>query len=380
MLALCVSANLTATAGAQDAELHKPVLEGDGPWVVRVYVDERQRIDDLGRWADIWAVEPEGGYVLVMIDAADARRLAIEGLDFSVDKQQTRSFERVGIGLRAQKAGIPGFPCYRTVEETYATADAIVAAHPDLATLIDIGDSWEKTQNAAAGYDLRVLVLTQSAVPGPKPRLFGNFAIHAREYTTAELGTRFAEFLVDNYGVDPDVTWVLDHHEIHLNLIANPDGRKKAETGLSWRKNTNNDYCSNTDNRGADLNRNFQFQWNCCGGSSTNQCSSTFNGAGPASEPEASAIQSYLLSIFPDQRDPALSSPAPDGATGVMLDVHSAGGDVLWSWGFTTTDPPNDLQLPACQAVDCSQFNDKTSCNAQTDCRWNNRDKVCVAN
>ena len=52
-------------------------------------------------------------------------------------------------------------------------------------------------------------------------------------------------------------------------LQANPDGRKEAEAGLSWRKNTNENYCGVTStSRGADLNRNFAFHWGCCGGSS----------------------------------------------------------------------------------------------------------------
>ena len=83
------------------------------------------------------------------------------------------------------------------------------------------------------------------------------------------LATRFAEYLVNNYGMDPDATWILDHHEIHLMLQTNPEGRKEAEAGTSWRKNTNENYCGATSsNRGADLNRNFAFQWDCCGGSS----------------------------------------------------------------------------------------------------------------
>ena len=64
-------------------------------------------------------------------------------------------------------ATIPGFPCYRTVEETYATAEALVAANPAIASLLDVGDSWEKVQGQG-GYDLRVLRLSNDAVPGPK--------------------------------------------------------------------------------------------------------------------------------------------------------------------------------------------------------------------
>ena len=78
---------------------------------------------------------------------------------------------------------------------------------------------------------MKVLKLTNSAVPGPKPKFFITAAIHAREYTTAELVTRFAESLVNGYGTDADATWILDNHEIHIMLHTNPDGRKQAETG-----------------------------------------------------------------------------------------------------------------------------------------------------
>lgn len=35
---------------------------------------------------------------------------------------------------------------------------------------------------------------------------------------------------------------------------------------------------------------------------------------------------------------------------------------------------------PACQSVDCSQFTNKSSCNAQATCRWDNKTKTCVPN
>ncbi|KAA3659188.1 MAG: hypothetical protein DWQ04_23065, partial [Chloroflexi bacterium] len=180
----------------------------------------------------------------------------------------------------------------------------------------------------------------------PKPKIFITSAIHAREYTTAELMTRFAEQLAAGYGTDADTTWVLDYHEVHLMLVANPDGRKQAETGLSWRKNTNQNYCSPTsNNRGADLNRNFQFEWNCCGGSSSNQCSSTYHGSGPASEPETQAVQNYIFANFPDQRGPGANDPAPDTAEGMYLDIHSSGRLLLWPWGSTSSPAPNSTQL-----------------------------------
>jgi carboxypeptidase T len=322
---------------------------GDGPWVVRAYYTDRRMVDELAAWLEPWEVHPDKGYLVVGVTRDQYERLLAAGFRLEVDAQLTEELTRPRKALPGQVNGIPGYPCYRTVEETYATAAAIVAAHPTLATWIDIGNSWEKeTSGGNPGYDMMVLRLTNSAIPGPKPKLFAMTAIHAREYATAELATRFAEYLVDNYGVDADVTWLLDYHEIHLLLEANPDGRKIAETEPSphWRKNTDNDDgCSSSDYWGTDLNRNYDFQWSCCGGSSGSPCAETYRGPSAASEPEAQAVQNYVLAQFPDQREDSLDSAAPADATGVFLDIHSYSQLVLWPWGFTSSTAPNATGL-----------------------------------
>ena len=106
-------------------------------------------------------------------------------------------------------------------------------------------------------------------------------------------------------------------------------------------------YCAEAPSyRGADLNRNFDFMWDCCGGSSDSQCSFEYHGASPASEPEVLSVQNYIRSIFPDQRGPNLTDAAPDDATGIYLDIHSSGRLILHGWHFTTETPaPNAPQL-----------------------------------
>lgn len=309
-----------------------------GPIVARVYYQDAARIAELVDFDLFEFHDRSAGYVLVAVDQFEFELLEARGFVLRADAaatadiQQTRRFD-------PRATGIPGFPCYRTVEETYATALDLTSQRPDLAEWIDIGDSWEKTA-ALGGYDLHVLKLTNTAIPGDKPKLIVTSSIHAREYTPAEISTRFAEYLVKEYDRDADVTWLLDHHEVHLMLQSNPDGRKQAETGLSWRKNTNRNYCGPTSTaRGADLNRNFSFRWGCCGGSSGSACSLTYRGPSAASEPETQAIQDYLLAEFPDQRDAPLSAPAPADATGVYLDNHSYAELVLWPWGFSGSAP-----------------------------------------
>lgn len=320
---------------------------GSGPWMVRAWFGDETARRAVASWGDHFGDYREKGFLLI---EADAERVsALRALGFYVDLDEERTAWMAGEPGPWSPTAIPGFPCYRTVEETFATMDALVAAHPGLATVVDAGDSWLKTQNAANGYDMRVLKLTNSAVAGPKPKLFVTSSLHAREYAPAELATRFAERLVAGYGGDPDATWLLDHHEIHLLIQANPDGRKQAETGASWRKNVNTNYCGVTStSRGADLNRNFSFQWACCGGSSASPCSDTFHGASAASEPEIQAIEAYERAIFPDQRPADLVTPAPDDATGVYLDIHSYSPEILIPWGFqdpNSSPAPNGGQL-----------------------------------
>ncbi len=242
---------------------------------------------------------------------------------------------------------IQGYSCYETVEESYAAAQTFADTKPNLAQWLDVGDSWQKTQGQG-GYDIKVLKLTNSAIGGTKPKLFLTSAIHAREYTTAALTLEFARWLVNGYGVDPEATWILDHHEVHILLQTNPDGRKKAEGGLSWRKNTNTNYCGATSNsRGADLNRNFAFQWNSTNGqgSSGSQCNETYRGPSAASEPETQAVQNYIRSIFPDRRGPNPTDGAPADTSGIHIDIHSYSQLVLWPWGTTATPSPNGTAL-----------------------------------
>jgi carboxypeptidase T len=321
--------------------------QGQGPWVVRAYYIDREMVDDLAAWLEPWEVHHDQAYLVVAVDRAQYDQMLEAGFHLEIDLRLTDELNQPRAMVPGQESGIPGYPCYRTVEETFATGQTLVATYPYLVTWVDVGDSWEKTEpGGSPGYDIVVLRLTNSAIPGPKPKLFVMAAVHAREYAPAELTTRFAEHLAYNYGIDPDVTWLLDHHEIHLMLQANPDGRKQAETGLSWRKNTNSNYCTLVpNNRGADLNRNFGFQWGCCGGSSAYPCDAIYRGPSPASEPETSAIQDYVRSQFPDQRDNGLDQPALPDATGIFLDLHSYGELVLWPWGFTSDPAPNATAL-----------------------------------
>lgn len=312
----------------------------DGARAIYLIAGDRDLAQALDAEVDLWAFLPQKGLLVVALTVEQRRTLEARGLNPILDHERTASLERTEV---LTGAGIPGFPCYRTVEETLADLQALATARPDLATFSDFGDSWRKTANIG-GYDLQVLRMTRLASTAPKPKFVLIAAMHAREYSTAELATRFAERLINGYGVDPDITWILDHNEVHVIAQLNPDGRKEAESGLLWRKNADNNFCANSNSRGVDLNRNSSVLWGGTGSSGI-QCAETYRGPSAASEPETAAIEAYMAQVFPDQRGPAMNDAAPANAEGLFISLHSFGELVLFPWEATTANSANHAQL-----------------------------------
>ena len=300
---------------------------------------------ELRRETEIWAFVPPEGYAIVRLSLKRLGELKLAGLRVELNHERTIALHQPHEFQEGQTNAIPGFPCYRTVEETATDLTTLAAANPTLLARVDTGDSWEKINGPGGGYDLDTWVLSNQNSPHPKAPLVIIAAMHAREYATAELATRFAEWLIAGYGTDADRTWIFDHTAIHIIAQLNPDGRKKAETGLFWRKNVNNNHCTSTNDRGVDLNRNSTRYWGG-GASSGSPCSETYRGPSVASEPETSAIESYINGIFPDQRGPGELDAAPADSTGVFISIHSFGELVLYPWeGDDSVSAPNELGL-----------------------------------
>ena len=274
------------------------------------------------------------------IESATQWNLKYQGFQASIEKQSKNVKDNKLL------AGIPGFECYPTVEETLEQGNSLATTYPMLTNWIDIGDSWKKA-NGQTGYDLMVLKITNKDIAQEKPKLFIHSSMHAREYAPAALTLDFARHLLENYNANADIQWIVNYHEIHILFHMNPDGRKIAETGIWQRKNANDNHCptgSGNEYIGVDLNRNFAFFWNYTngGGSSGESCNQTFRGTAAESEPETQAVSNYIRSLFPDVRGPNDEDAAPIDTAGMHLDIHSYSQLVLWPWGQKTTPSPNE--------------------------------------
>jgi carboxypeptidase T len=341
--------------------------------VAWVYFTSQDELNNLAARFDIMDINQEDKSALIILSPAEVTSLEQAGYRLEVDESKTKLLNQPLQALPGQDPNtIPGYPCYRTVEETYADMQAIANTHQDMAELIDIGDSWDKvTPGGNFGYDILALRLSNEniGVMDDKPTFFLMAEIHAREYTTAETAMRYAEYLINNYGTDPDITWMLDYFRVYIVTMTNPDGRKHAEMGQLWRKNVNNtNGCTDPNNWGTDLNRNHSFHW-LGGGSSPYPCDETYRGPSAASEPETQAIQNFVFSIFPDQRGPGDLDPAPANTTGTFITLHSFARVDLYPWGWTTTAAPNSTQL-ATLGRKLGFFNGYEVCQSDSACMY----------
>lgn len=262
---------------------------------------------------------------------------------------------------------------YHTVRAQHAHLDKVAADHPELSTVVDYGDSYLKTRNAATGYDLKAICLTRKKAgdcaltpSAPKPRFLFMTQIHAREIVTGDIAWRFIDHLADGYGKDAAVTTLLDSTEVWVVPVVNPDGVDVVQQGGNrpylQRKNLNasaSTRCSNppsaANQAGVDLNRNTNAHWNTSG-TSSDPCAQTYPGARADSEPETVAVQNLFRQLFADQRGPADSDAAPVTARGAMITMHSYAGMNLYPWGWSTKDTANEKSLRAI-ATKMSQFN-----------------------
>ncbi|NEP61145.1 MAG: hypothetical protein F6K31_29895, partial [Symploca sp. SIO2G7] len=300
-------------------------------------------------------IDWRNGYAIFELDAAHIQRLVDAGWAVQTDPIRQSALEQWRSMARAAKlpddsGSIPGFSCYRTVDQTSADMQTLAEAFPDLAEIRDLGPTWQKQQGNPAGDTIKALVIANRASPHPQAPFVLMAAQHARELSTAEIAARFAEYLLQNQAADADLRWLLDHREIHIIPQQNPDGRRQVENMATfWRKNQNTTACTTGALPGIDLNRNSAFFWGNPG-SSNEPCSEIYRGPVPSSEPETQAIQNYLETVFERQRPATdMTALAPDDAQGLFISIHSFSELVLLPWeglvGGNENNAPNHEAL-----------------------------------
>jgi hypothetical protein len=151
---------------------------------------------------------------------------------------------------------------------------------------------------------------------------------HAREWVSGSVVMHIGKRATEEFAnVFIRSSPYLPNRALWIVPVTNPDGyRYTWSTNRLWRKNRRN---NGNGTFGVDLNRNWATGWGGSG-SSGSTSSDIYRGPSAFSEPETQAVRNLAQSL------PRI---------GGMIDFHSYSQLVLWSWGYTTSAPPDAALL-----------------------------------
>lgn len=299
----------------------------DGHRLIRVWPDSAKEIlavSSLHLELMDEAVRRDGG-TEYLATAEQLAALEAAGVEYEVlvkDVQAVVDAEKARLAARqiwgegpAPRADNTFFTEFRDINELNTFFDQLVADHPGLITRQTIGTSIE-------GRTIEAFTIGAPGDVDSRPSIILNGMAHAREWISPMTVSYIMRGLLDGYGVDSEITSLLDNVTFRVAPVMNPDGYVYTwGPERFWRKTRRN----NGDGTfGVDWNRNWAQGWGGAGSSGFTG-DDTYRGTAPFSEPETRALRDYTLSI-------------PNRA--FHIDFHSFSQLVLWPWGYTTGEIP----------------------------------------
>ncbi|WP_328300529.1 M14 family metallopeptidase [Streptomyces sp. NBC_00435] len=268
------------------------------------------------------------------IDEVDARSVVV-----SADTMQARSLRALGYELtalagppdrsdgRGVTAGVNDFPSkdalYHNYAEASAEIDQRIAQYPSIMSKQVIGKSYQ-------GRDLVAIKISDNvATDEAEPEVLFTAHQHAREHLTVEMALYLLKEFGSKYGTDSRITNMVNGREIWIIPDLNPDGGEydiASGSYRSWRKNRQPN--SGSSYVGTDLNRNWDYKWGCCGGSSSSKSSETYRGPAAASAPEVKVVSDFVRTRVVGGKQQIKAA----------IDFHTYSELVLWPFGWTYND------------------------------------------
>lgn len=261
----------------------------------------------------------------------------------TADAAQARAVKRLGHELTPlpgpparTKAGQPPVPKdfppadsgYHNYAETNEAIDGYVADYPEIMTKEVIGTSHE-------GRDIVAVKVSDNASQDEdEPEVLFTHHQHAREHLTVEMALYTLGEFGAKYGNEDRITKMVDERELWIIPDANPDGGEydiAPGEYQSWRKNRQPNQGSSA--VGTDVNRNWPYQWGCCGGSSDSPSGETYRGPSAGSSPEVGVLMDFTQDRVVDGEQQITAH----------IDFHTYSELVLWPYGYTSDDTAEGL-------------------------------------
>ncbi|MED7952335.1 M14 family metallopeptidase [Streptomyces sp. BE303] len=328
LLALALASPLTVQAAANPVAAPSAVADRagaadsarqyrlDGPRTVA----ERTAVAATG--ASVDAVRPDS--VTVTATPAEAARLRALGWAPVLLPGPLYGAEPGEQGVGASVYDFPSADSgYHNYAEAAADIDAVVATHPAIMSKRVIGTSYEGRPIVA------VKISDNVGTDENEPEVLFTAHQHAREHLTVEMALYLLHEFGDKYATDGRIANAVNSREIWVVPDLNPDGGEyDIATGRyrSWRKDRQPN--SGSSNVGTDLNRNWNYKWGCCGGSSGSTSSETYRGSAPESAKEAKVVADFVRTRVVGGKQQITAA----------IDFHTYSELVLWPFGWTTAN------------------------------------------
>jgi hypothetical protein len=202
---------------------------------------------------------------------------------------------------------------YRDLAGVLTRMQEIAAAHPAIAQVVDITDTYG-TPATFEGRHLFALKISDNVTADEdEPAVLIVGTHHAREVVAPVIVLGAAERITAGYGTDPRLTSAVNNQEIWIAPVWNPDGYNYVfTTDNMWRKNRR----VFAGGVGVDQNRNYSQGWGASCSGSTSAASDTYKGPSAASEAETRTMMEW------SRRERFAK----------VLDYHSTGREVLYSY------------------------------------------------
>jgi carboxypeptidase T len=221
-----------------------------------------------------------------------------------------------------------GWEGFHTYSEMTAYVKTVADAHPAIVHRFSIGQSYQGRQLWA------VKVSDNVNTDESEPEVLFDGLHHAREHMSLEMTLQIYRWLVNGYGKDSEITRLVNSREIWIVFAVNPDGAEYDISGGKyhlWRKNRQPTPGSSY--VGTDLNRNYDYHWGCCAGSSANPANLMYRGWKPFSAPETRAMRDFINSRVVHGRQQIR----------MAITFHTSGRLVMWPYGYTYANVPPDM-------------------------------------
>ena len=213
--------------------------------------------------------------------------------DYLERTKESREMLKTKKATKSSGFGFGSMGGFYTLSEVVAQLDSMRNKYPSLITAKDsIGTSIEGRTIWA------VKISDNPDVKENEPKIFYNSLIHGGEPQGMMAVLYFMFHLLENYGTNSEVTYLVNNRELYFIPVINADGYAFVEQispdgGVYWRKNRRD---LGGGKFGVDLNRNFGYMWGYDDiGSSPVLESDLYRGTVPFSEPETQAVREFCV-------------------------------------------------------------------------------------